>query len=72
MLNEIHDPEFFNNERENLDENYSIYKMDKTKKGFVGFTTSKLLDLALEEIFFRMVIPQDGQYPEFIGRIEPR
>ena len=46
--------------------------MDNTKKGFVGLTTTKVLNLALEEIFLRMVVPIDGGHPIYVGNIEPR
>lgn len=46
---------------------FIIYKLDNTKKGFVGQTTTKVLDLALEQIFFRLVLPTDGVGPSYLG-----
>ena len=31
-----------------------------------------MLELALEEIFYRTVMPSDGIGPQYVGRIEPR
>ena len=81
-MKEIHDPDFDlhktslkNNIDETLTSAYmltNIYSLDKNKKGFVGNITSKVLSRALEEIFFRMVMPSDGVGPRYIGKIEPR
>ena len=54
------------------DQKFTIYSLDHTKKFYVGPTTLKVLDLALEEIFFRTVLPSDGIGPQYVGRIEPR
>lgn len=51
---------------------FTIYKMDQSKKGFVGYTTTKSMSIALEEIFYRMVLPSDGVGPNYIGKIDPR
>ena len=45
--------------------------MDQTKAGFVGLTSTKNLDLILEEIFFKMVMPQEGAVPIYVGKIDP-
>ena len=51
---------------------FTIYQMDQSKKGFVGLTTTKVLNLALEEIFLRIVVPSDGVGPIYVGKIDPR
>ena len=57
---------------DNNEMKFTIYRLDQTKKRFVGEITTKLLNLALEEIFFRMVLPTDGTGPIYVGQIEPR
>ena len=38
----------------------------------MGLTTTKVLNLALEEIFLRIVLPSDGVGPIYVGKIDPR
>jgi hypothetical protein len=59
-------------ETEAAEHKCTIYNLDSTKKCFVGQTTTKVLDLALEEIFFRMVLPSDGIGPKYEGSVDPR
>ena len=54
------------------DQKFTIYELDSTKKCYVGPRTTKMLDVALEEIFMRTVLPSDGIGPQYVGRIEPR
>ena len=82
IMSEIHDPDFRMNkyklqdpaadDKEGSAFKFTIYQMDHTKKGFVGLTTTKVLNLALEEIFLRIVLPSDGVGPIHVGKIEPR
>ena len=80
IMREIHDPDFRLNKRtlKDLDEQedteykFTIYQLDQSKKGFVGQPTTEVLTLALEEIFYRMVVPSDGVGPAYVGKIEPR
>ena len=51
---------------------FIIYNLDRSKKCFVGQTTIKVLDLALSEIFARMVLPSDGIGPKYVGKIDPK
>ena len=79
-MKEIHDPDFRLkkhrlgdlDEQEDTEYKFTIYRLDSSKTGFVGQTTIKVLTLALEEIFFRMVVPADGVGPIYVGKIEPR
>ena len=79
-MSEIHDPDFrlnkylmnISTDEHETEHKFVIYKMDETKKGFVGYTTSKVVDMALEEIFLRMVLPSDGMGPQYVGKIDPR
>lgn len=82
ILSEIHDPDFQMNKHKLMDPacedqnesayKFTIYQMDQTKKGFVGLTTTKVLNVALEEIFLRIVVPSDGVGPIYVGKIDPR
>ena len=69
-MQEIHDPDFRLKKCvmgefafASSDTKFIIYELDKTKKCYVGPTTPQVLKLALEEIFFRMVMPSDGIGP---------
>ena len=70
IMQEIHDPEY-KLKKQTMgdfpgatdDQKFTIYSLDHTKKYYVGPTTLKVLDLALEEIFFRTVLPSDGIGP---------
>lgn len=79
---EIHDPDF-QMKKHNLHDptaenqadsafKFIIYELDRTKKGFVGLTTTKVLNLAIEAIFLRIVLPTDGVGPIYVGKIDPR
>lgn len=46
--------------------------MDQSKKYFVGQTTNVVVGKALEEIFFRMVLTNDGTGPVFVGKVDQR
>ena len=76
ILQEIHDPDFRLKKcvkgpvPSSL--KFIIYELDRTKKCSVGPTTTKVLDLALEEIFYRMVMASEGMGPQYVGRIEPQ
>ena len=59
-------------DQQEFEQKFIIYKMDQTKKGFVGYTTTKVMGLALEEIFFRMVMPSDGVGPIYVGKVDNR
>ena len=52
---------------DNIEMKFTIYQLDQTKKRFVGEITTKLLNLALEEIFFRMVLPKESSGPIYVG-----
>ena len=54
------------------DQKFTVYDLDHSKKCYVGPRTTGMLELALEEIFYRTVMPSDGIGPQYVGRIEPR
>lgn len=46
--------------------------MDQSKKAFVGQPTNTVLGMALEEIFYRMVMAADGVGPIYVGKVDQR
>lgn len=42
---------------------FTVYDLDQSKKCYVGPKTTGMLNLALEEIFYRTVMPSDGIGP---------
>ena len=83
IMREIHDPDFRLNKQQMKNTNmldpgseaehkFIIYELDSSKKGFVGNITTKVLGMAIEQIFFKMVLPSDGVGPVYVGKIDAR
>ena len=82
LMMEIHDPWDFHMSKHTLEKSANkdstsvykdnIYKLEVEKKGLVIKPTSKVLNQALEDVFFRMVLPSDSDGPIYIGNVDPR
>ena len=80
IMVEIHDPSDFRMnkcplEKTSVDHSVykdSIFKLETEKSGLVIKPTSRVLTQALEDIFYKMVLPCGSEGPIYIGNIDSR